>query len=45
MPKQFFFSINLLIKDNYDIDNTISSIISDEKFFTENIQLILIASL
>ena len=44
MPKQFFFSINLLIKDNSDIDNTISSIISDEKFFTENIQLILINS-
>lgn len=44
MPKQYFFSINLLIKDNTPIDNTIYSIISDEKFFLENIQLILIDS-
>ena len=41
MPKQFFFSINLLIRDQSNIDETITSIISDEKFFTENIQLIL----
>lgn len=44
MPKQYFFSINLLIKDNYHINETISSIISDEKFFLENVQLILIDS-
>ena len=44
MPKQYFFSINLLIKDNSPIDETVSSIISDEKFFLENIQLILIDS-
>ncbi len=44
MPKQYFFSINLLIKDNTPIDNTISSILSDEKFFLENVQLILIDS-
>ena len=44
MPKQYFFSINLLIKDKSNIDNTISSIISDEKFFLENVQLILIDS-
>ena len=44
MPKQYFFSINLLIKDNYHIDETVASIISDEKFFLENVQLILIDS-
>ena len=44
MPKQYFFSINLLIKDKSNIDNTILSIISDEKFFLENVQLILIDS-
>ena len=41
MPKQFFFSINLLIRDQSNMDETISSIISDENFFTENVQLIL----
>ncbi len=44
MPKQYFFSINLLIKDNYHINETVSSIISDEKFFLENVQLILVDS-
>ena len=44
MPKQYFFSINLLIKDKSNIDNTVSSIIADEKFFLENVQLILIDS-
>lgn len=44
MPKQYFFSINLLIKDNTPIDETVASIISDKKFFVENVQLILIDS-
>ena len=44
MPKQYFFSINLLIKDDTPIDTTVSSILSDEKFFLENVQLILIDS-
>ena len=44
MPKQYFFSINLLIKDDTSIDDTVSSILSDKKFFLENIQLILIDS-
>lgn len=44
MPKKYFFSINLLIKSDSNIEKSISSVISDEKFFSENIQLILIDS-
>ena len=44
MPKQYFFSINLLIKDKSNIDDTVASVISDEKFFLENVQLIFIDS-
>ncbi|MGN1458473.1 MAG: CDP-glycerol glycerophosphotransferase family protein [Acutalibacteraceae bacterium] len=44
MPKKYFFSINLLIKSDTNIEKSISSVISDEKFFSENIQLILIDS-
>lgn len=45
MPKKYFFSINLLIKSDTNIEKSISSVISDEKFFSENIQLILIDSI
>ncbi|MDD6490159.1 MAG: CDP-glycerol glycerophosphotransferase family protein [Clostridia bacterium] len=44
MPKKYFFSVNLLIKSDSNTEKTISSVISDEKFFLENIQLILIDS-
>ena len=44
MPKKYFFSINLLIKSDTNIEKSISSVISDEKFFLQNIQLILIDS-
>ena len=45
MPKKYFFSVNLLIKSDTNIEKSISSVISDEKFFLENIQLILIDSI
>lgn len=45
MPNKFFFSINLLIKSDTHLEKAISSVIEDESFFTENVQLILIDSL
>ena len=45
MPKNFFYSINLLIKSDSHLEKSITSIISDETFFLENIQLILIDTL
>lgn len=44
MSKKYFFSINLLIKSDTNLEKSISTIISDEKFFSENVQLILIDS-
>ncbi len=44
MPKKFFFSVNLIIRSDSHLENTIASVISDEAFFLENIQLILIDS-
>ncbi len=44
MPKNFFFSINLLIKSDVHLEAALSSIVADEVFFLENIQLILIDS-
>ena len=44
MSKKYFFSINLLIKSDTNLEKSISAIISDEAFFSENIQLILIDS-
>lgn len=45
MSKKFFFSINLLIKSDSHLEKSIASVIGDEKFFLENIQLILVDSL
>ena len=45
MPKKFFFSINLLIKSDSHLEKSIASVIGDESFFLENVQLILIDSL
>ncbi len=42
MPKKCFFTINFLIKSDTDLRKSISSVIDNEKFFTQNIQLILI---
>ncbi len=42
MDKQFFFTINLLIKSDTNIKNAISSVIGDEKFFLQHTQLVLI---
>lgn len=44
MPKKCFFTVNLLIKSDSNIKRAVDSVICDEKFFTENIQLILIDS-
>lgn len=45
MPKSFFYSIDLLIKSDSNLNKAISSVIADEAFFLENIQLILIDSI
>lgn len=45
MSKKYFFSINLLIKSDTNLEKSISTIISNQKFFSENIQLILIDSI
>lgn len=45
MPKQFFYSINLLIKSDSHLEKAIASIVADEAYFLENVQLILIDSL
>lgn len=42
MPKNFFYSINLLIKSDSHIEKAITAVIDDEKYFSENVQLILI---
>ena len=42
MIKKYFFSVNLLIRSDTNIKKSINSIIGNEKFFKENIQLILI---
>lgn len=44
MPTKYFFSINLLIKSDSHIEKSISSVISDESFFKEHVQLLLINS-
>ena len=44
MPKKYFFTINLLIKSDTNINNAVNSIIGDERFFKQNVQLILIDS-
>lgn len=45
MPKKFFFSVNLIIRSDSHLENTIASVIADEAFFLENTQLILIDSI
>lgn len=42
MANKFFFTVNLLIRSDTNIKNAISSVIGDEKFFRQNVQLILI---
>lgn len=42
MAKKFFFTVNLVIRSDANIRKAIDSIISDEKFFRQNVQLILI---
>ena len=42
MPKTFFYSIDLLIKSELHLQQTILSVTSEEAFFQENIQLNLI---
>ena len=42
MSKSFFYSINLLIKSDSHLEKAIASVISDESYFIENVQLILI---
>lgn len=42
MIKKYFFTVNLLIRSDTNIKKSINSIIGNEKFFRENIQLILI---
>lgn len=44
MPKQYFFSINLLIRNDEHIEQAISSLTADETFFPEHVQLILVDS-
>ena len=45
MPKKCFFTIDFLIRSDTDLRKSISSVIDNEKFFIENIQLILIDSI
>ena len=42
MANKFFFTVNLLIRSDANIKKAINSVIGDEKFFRQNIQLILI---
>ncbi len=44
MAKRFFFTVNLLIRSDTNINKAITSIISDERFFRQNVQLVLIDS-
>ncbi len=45
MPREFFYSINLLIKSESHLEKAVGSITADENYFKENVQLILIDSL
>ncbi len=45
MPKKCFFTINMLLRSDSNIRSAISSVIGNEKFFIENVQLILIDSI
>ncbi len=45
MPKRYFFTINMLIRSDTNINNAVNSVIGDEYFFRQNVQLILIDSL
>lgn len=42
MAKKFFFTVNLLIRSDTNINNAINSVINDEKFFRQYVQLVLI---
>ncbi len=42
MARNYFFSINLLIKSESHLENSINSVIGNKKFFSENVQLLLI---
>lgn len=42
MTKEYFFSVNLLIKSDTNLKKAIESVISDVSFFKEHIQLLLI---
>lgn len=44
MPKHYFFTINMLIRSDTNINNAINSVIGDEHFFRQNVQLVLIDS-
>ena len=45
MTKKYFFTVNLLIRSDSNIKKTIDSVIGDEKFFRDHIQINLIDSL
>ena len=45
MPNNYFFTIDLLIRSDTNLKRSINSVIDNEKFFRENIQLILIDSI
>lgn len=45
MTKNYFFTVNLLIKSDTNINKAIQSVIGDGKFFSENVQLIIIDSI
>lgn len=45
MPKKCFFTINMLLRSDSNIRFAVDSIIGNEKFFIENVQLILIDSI
>ena len=42
MPSRFFFTINMLLKSESNIKEAVENIITDERYFRENVQLILI---
>lgn len=42
MPSKYFFTINLLLRSEANIKKAVDSITADEKYFKENVQLILI---
>ncbi len=45
MQKQFFYSVNLLIKSESHLQRAIASVTAEESFFQEKVQLILIDTL